>query len=246
LGGGGVTPIVSAVAVDVTDATFETEVLERSKQHPVLVDLWAPWCGPCRTLGPLIERVVDATGGQVVLTKVNVDENPEVSQACRVQSIPAVYALRDGKVVDGFVGAQPEAAVQEFVDRLLPSEQDNEIERLLDAGDEASLRRVLDLQADHEPAIVALGALLVADGRSDEALELIERVPETPGTRHVAALARAGDVADDDIEQQLDALLDRVKGDDDARQEFLDLLELLGPDDPRTSAYRKQLTARLF
>jgi putative thioredoxin len=117
---------------------------------------------------------------------------------------------------------------------------------LLDAGDEASLRRVLDLQADHEPAIVALGALLVADGRSDEALELIERVPETPGTRHVAALARAGDVADDDIEQQLDALLDRVKGDDDARQEFLDLLELLGPDDPRTSAYRKQLTARLF
>jgi putative thioredoxin len=232
--------------VDVTDATFETEVLERSKQHPVLVDLWAPWCGPCRTLGPLIERVVDATGGQVVLTKVNVDENPEVSQAFRVQSIPAVYALRDGKVVDGFVGAQPEAAVQEFVDRLLPSEQDNEIERLLDAGDEASLRRVLDLQADHEPAIVALGALLVADGRSDEALELIERVPETPGTRHVAALARAGDVADDDIEQQLDALLDRVKGDDDARQEFLDLLELLGPDDPRTSAYRKQLTARLF
>lgn len=237
---------MSAVAVDVTDATFETEVLQRSEQRPVLVDLWAPWCGPCRTLGPLIERVVDATDGQVVLTKVNVDENPEVSQAFRVQSIPAVYALRDGKVVDGFVGAQPEAAVQEFVDRLLPSEQDDEIERLLAAGDEASLRRVLELQADHEAAIVALGELLVSDGRADEALQLIERIPETPGTRHVAALARAGDVADDDIEGQLDRLLDRVKGDDEARQEFLDLLELLGPDDPRTVSYRRQLTTRLF
>lgn len=234
------------VAVDVTDATFEAEVLERSKQTPVLVDLWAPWCGPCRTLGPLIERVVDATAGQVVLTKVNVDENPEISQAFRVQSIPAVYALRDGKVVDGFVGAQPEPVVKEFVDRLLPSEKDSEIEALLAKGDEESLRQVLELQADHEPAIVALGELLASDGRGDEALELIRRIPETPGTRHVAALARAGDVDTTDIEAQLDALLDRVKGDDEARQEFLDLLELLGPDDPRTGDYRKQLTARLF
>ena len=234
------------VALDITDATFEAEVLERSKQTPVLVDLWAPWCGPCRTLGPLIEQVVDATEGQVVLTKVNVDENPEISQAFRVQSIPAVYALKDGKVVDGFIGAQPEPVVKEFVDRLLPSEQETEVAELLAKGDEESLRRVLELEADNEAAIVALGELLASDGRGDEALELIERIPESAGTRHVAALARAGDVDTTDIEQKLDALLDRVKGDDDARQEFLDLLELLGADDPRTGDYRKQLTARLF
>jgi putative thioredoxin len=234
------------VALDITDATFEAEVLERSKQTPVLVDLWAPWCGPCRTLGPLIEQVVDATEGQVVLTKVNVDENPEISQAFKVQSIPAVYALKDGKVVDGFIGAQPEPAVKEFVGRLLPSEKETEIASLLAAGDEASLRRVLELEVDNEAAIVALGELLASDGRGEEALQLIERVPESAGTRHVAALARAGDVATTEIEQKLDALLERVKNDDDARQEFLDLLELLGPDDPRTGDYRKQLTTRLF
>lgn len=234
------------MATDVTDATFEAEVLERSKQTPVLVDLWAPWCGPCRTLGPLIERIVDDTDGRVALTKVNVDENPEISQAFRVQSIPAVYAMKDGKVVDGFIGAQPEPVVKEFVDRLLPSEQDNEIAELLARGDEDSLRRVLELEADNEAAIVALGQLLASDGRGEEALQLIERIPESAGTRHVAALARAGDVATADIESKLDALLDQVKASDEARQEFLDLLELLGPDDPRTGDYRKQLTARLF
>src|SRR5207302_4524483 len=100
--------------IEVTDSTFEHDVIERSADVPVVVDLWAPWCGPCRTLGPIIERVVDATDGRVVLVKVNVDENPGVSQAFQVQSIPAVYALKDGKVVDGFIGAQPEPAVRAF------------------------------------------------------------------------------------------------------------------------------------
>src|ERR1043166_8191859 len=107
---------------DITDATFEQDVLERSKQVPVVVDLWAPWCGPCKTLGPIIERVVADTGGKVELAKVNVDVNPQVSRAFQVQSIPAVYALKDGKVVDGFVGAQPEHVVQAFVEALLPTE----------------------------------------------------------------------------------------------------------------------------
>ena len=133
--------------VDVTDATFETEVVERSKTVPVVVDLWAPWCGPCRTLGPIIEKVVDATDGKVVLVKVNVDENPAISQAFRVQSIPAVYALRDGQVVDGFVGAYPEHEVQRFVDGLLPTEAETEIAHALAAGDEASLRQALELRA---------------------------------------------------------------------------------------------------
>src|SRR6188472_727246 len=110
--------------IEVTDETFEGTVIEGSSERPVVVDLWAEWCGPCRTLGPIIEKVVDATNGKVVLAKVDTDANPGVSQAFRVQSIPAVYALRDGAVIDGFVGAYPEHVVQEFVERLLPSEEE--------------------------------------------------------------------------------------------------------------------------
>lgn len=235
------------VAIDVTDATFETEVLARSEQAPVVVDLWAPWCGPCQTLGPIIERVVDATGGDVVLVKVNVDENPQTSQAFRVQSIPAVYAVKDRKVVDGFVGAQGEAEVAEFVARLRPSEEESEVQRLIGAGDEASLRQALVLDPDNEDAIVALAEVLVGADQGDEALELLARIPETPTTRRVAALARSGaDLNEGDVEATLEALLERVKDDDAARQEYVDLLELLGPGDPRTARYRKALTARLF
>jgi putative thioredoxin len=234
------------VAIDVTDATFETDVLARSEQTPVVVDLWAPWCGPCQTLGPIIERVVDGTGGDVVLVKVNVDENPQTSQAVRVQSIPAVYAVKDRKVVDGFVGAQGETEVSEFVARLLPSEEETEVQRLIAAGDEASLRRALELDPDNEVAIVALAEVLVGDDRGDKALELLERIPETAATRRVAALARSGADLDQDVEATLEALLERVKDDDAARQEYVDLLELLGPDDPRTARYRKALTTRLF
>src|SRR3954463_5667567 len=129
---------------DVTDATFEADVLQRSSDVPVVVDLWAPWCGPCRTLGPVLEEVVGATEGQVELVKVNVDENPQVSAAFQVQSIPAVYALKDGKVVDGFIGAQPEPSVQQFVASLLPTVEESEVASLVAAGDEASLRRALE------------------------------------------------------------------------------------------------------
>jgi putative thioredoxin len=234
---------------DVTDASFERDVLIRSKEVPVVVDLWAPWCGPCRTLGPILERVIAATEGKVELAKVNVDENPQVSAAFQVQSIPAVYALKDGKVVGGFMGAQPEAEVQRFVDSLLPTDEDDEVERLVRAGDEASLRAALEVDPDHEPAVVALAELLVADGRRSDALELLGRIPETPETRRVAAQARVGELGpevDGDIPRRLDALLDRVKEDDGARQEFIDLLELMGSDDPRTASYRRALTARLF
>ena len=107
-------------ALDVTDATFETEILDRSTEVPVVVDLWAEWCGPCRTLGPILEKVIDETGGQVVLVKVDIDANPQVSPAFRVQSIPAVFALRDGQVVDQFIGAVPEPTVRQFVAGLAP------------------------------------------------------------------------------------------------------------------------------
>jgi putative thioredoxin len=235
--------------IDATDATFEQEVLERSKQVPVVVDLWAPWCGPCRTLGPIIEKVVDATEGRVELAKVNVDESPRVSATFQVQSIPAVYALKDGKVVDGFIGALPEKGVAEFVARLAPAE--TEADRLVAAGDEDSLRKALEGDPDHEGAVVALAEMLAERGDGDEALNLLARIPETAETRRVAAIARLGDEAaaaesNGEVESKLDSLLDRVKDDEAARQEFVDLLEVLGPDDPRTGHYRKALTAKLY
>jgi putative thioredoxin len=231
--------------LDVTDDTFERDVLDRSAAVPVVVDLWAEWCGPCRTLGPVLERVVGATDGKVELVKVDIDANPRVAATFQVQSIPAVYALHDRKIVDSFIGALPERAVQEFVDRLAPPE--SEADRLAARGDEASLRAALELQPDHTGAVLALADLLVARGDREEALALLERIPESADTRRIAALARVGnDVADDGVEARLDALLERVKDDEDARREFVDMLEVLGPDDPRTAAYRKRLTARLY
>jgi putative thioredoxin len=144
---------------DVTDATFETAVIERSKEVPVVVDLWAEWCGPCRTLGPILEKVIGETEGRVELAKVDVDSNPQVAGAFRVQSIPAVYALSGGQVVDHFIGALPETAVREFVDRLAPSA--SEADQLADAGDEASLRKALELEPGHEKAVLRLAELLV-------------------------------------------------------------------------------------
>ena len=232
--------------LDVTDDTFERDVLDRSTEVPVVVDLWAEWCGPCRTLGPILERVVGATDGKVELVKVDVDANPRVATTFQVQSIPAVFALKDRKIVDSFIGALPEPAVQEFVDRLAPVA--TEADRLVAAGDEASLRAALELQPDHAGAVTGLAELLVARGDRDGALALLERIPETAETRRIAALARVGDdvVGDDGVEARLDALLERVKDDDDARQQFVDLLEVLGADDPRTATYRKRLTARLY
>lgn len=232
---------------DVTDATFQTDVLDRSKEVPVVVDLWAPWCGPCRTLGPMLEEAVAATGGAVELAKVNVDENPQVAATFRVQSIPAVFALRDGQVVDGFIGAVPQAQVEEFVGRLAPPP--SEADLLVAAGDEASLRRALDLQRDHAGAVTALARLLVDRGEADEALELLARVPETAESRLLAAearLAERGVAVGDDVGPRLVTLLERVRDDDAARQEFVDLLEALGPDDPRTGAYRRALASRLY
>jgi len=174
--------------MDVTDDTFQTEVLARSTTVPVIVDLWAPWCGPCKTLGPLLEKAVADTGGAVELVKVNVDENPRVAQTFQVQSIPAVFAISDGKVVDQFIGALPEAQVTAFVQRLAPAP--SEADTLAAMGDEASLRKALELEPDHAGATEALARILVDRGDASEALALLQRIPETEAGRALAAEAR--------------------------------------------------------
>lgn len=246
------------MSIDVTDATFEAEVLQRSMSTPVVVDLWAPWCGPCKTLGPILEKVIDETAGQVVLVKINVDENPQASQAFQVQSIPAVYALDKGQVVANFMGAQPEAEVREFVAQLgggngadAGAGAGDEIAGLLAQGDEESLRKVLELDGENKPAAVLLTQLLLESDRADEAIAVLAAFPEDDDDI-AAMLAAARSVAlpadaQNEINGKLGDLLPSVKADDEARAEFVTLLEELSTGDPETAtAWRKKLSAQLF
>ena len=184
---------------EVNDATFAADVIERSKQIPVIVDLWAPWCEPCKALTPIIETAVIATGGKVELVTVNIDENPQVRETFQVQSIPAVYAFKDGAIIDGFMGAQGEEAVSTFVNGLLPSEQEKIIESLLAEGSESSLLEILAAVPDHLEAVTALAKAYIDDDKNEEALSLLKRIPETADTRHLAAIARTGDVETEEV-----------------------------------------------
>jgi putative thioredoxin len=150
---------------DVSEADFETRVIERSRELPVIVDFWAEWCGPCRQLGPALESAVRARGGDIELAKLDVDSNQMLAQAFRIQGIPAVKAFRDARVAGEFTGAIPPAKIEEFIDGLLPSEAD----QLADAGDEESLRAALDRDPRHAGAAAALGRLLIARGEREEA-----------------------------------------------------------------------------
>jgi putative thioredoxin len=173
--------------IDAGDKDFEQVVLERSKSTPVVVDFWAPWCGPCRTLGPLLERLAAESAGAFVLARVNVDENPGLAAALNVRSIPMVLGFRHGELVSEFVGALPEAGVREFLRRVLPSEAEQMAAAAValaqhgqTAEAEATLRRALELEPRCDRALLDLAGLL-ADRQDDAAaLALLDRVAPGP------------------------------------------------------------------
>lgn len=212
--------------VDVGDHDFETAVLEQSRTTPVVVDFWAPWCGPCRTIGPLLERLADEHAGGFILAKVNVDEAPAVAQAFGIQSIPAVKGFRDGMLVGEFVGAQPEPTVRTLLDLLLPTAADRLVAGAATLAPEAAeppLREALALEPRHAGALIALARVLAQRGESAEALRLIDLVaPPSPllaeAERLAAELRMQGDGAGDEA-----ALRARVAAQPDDLQARLDL-----------------------
>jgi putative thioredoxin len=232
---------------DVTDATFATDVMERSKSVPIVIDLWAEWCGPCRTLGPIIEKVVNETNGAVELAKVDVDANPQISQAFHVQSIPAVFAIRDGQIVDSFVGALPEAQVREFVQRLAPGA--TAVDRLVSAGDETSLREALALDPNSVEAAVGLGNFLLQEDRLDDAEAVLEPFVNVVAAKTILArirLQRSGVSLGGDLDLTLDHLLEQSAANDQLKDQLLEVLDALGPEDPRYVTYRRRLASRLY
>jgi putative thioredoxin len=254
---------------DVGEADFEAEVLRRSFQVPVVIDFWADWCGPCRTLGPMLEAAVAARHGEVVLARVDVDANPRLAMAFQVQSIPAVKAIAQGQLVAEFVGAQPARVVEQFLDALLPTQAEraaSEAAQLDPVHAAARWRQVLVDDPDNVVARVGLAGQALERKDPDEALELlrpVEHAPEaqpalararllveasTPGSEFAGAAAAAADGLPEAALEDLLAAVRERGGEqrDHARRLMLDVFRVLGDDHPLTARYRRDLSSALF
>lgn len=197
---------------NVDSDAFAQEVIQRSREVPVVVDFWAAWCGPCRVLGPILEGLAGEGQGTFQLVKVDVDRNPDLASRFGVQGIPTVVGFRDGEPVARFTGALPEPAVRQWLDELRPTEADSQVELARDAiieGDlataEAQFREALGNDARHQEAGTGLGALLISQGRAQEALTILEQLSPTPEVQKLQATARlAGDRGDmSNLEERL-------------------------------------------